>query len=205
MKRFQLLLAMIALLAASPFTQISQARTYVSFGLRIGPGYYYGPGPYYYGYGYPYYYGPGPIIVEGAPPPIVVRQAPPASEAVPPPAPAYVPPAANVIPLQNIAPASPRVDALVQQLNDPSETVRRDVAMDLGRMKADRAVEPLMNLLSKDSSAIVRDGAARALGLIAARRSLNALIYAAQADNDRDVRHSAQFAIEVIRTNLRGN
>ena len=28
---------------------------------------------------------------------------------------------------------------------------------------------------------------------------------AAQADNDRDVRHSAQFAVEAIRSNLRGN
>jgi len=30
------------------------------------------------------------------------------------------------------------------------------------------------------------------------------LIFAAQADNDREVRHSAQFAVEVIRSNLRG-
>ena len=43
------------------------------------------------------------------------------------------------------------------------------------------------------------------LTMIGSQRSLNALIYAAQADNDRDVRHSAQFAVEVIRTNLRGN
>ena len=43
----------------------------------------------------------------------------------------------------------------------------------------------------------------RALGLIGSPRALNPLIRAAQEDNDRDVRHSAQFAIEVIRTNLR--
>jgi hypothetical protein len=41
--------------------------------------------------------------------------------------------------------------------------------------------------------------------LIASPRSLNALIFAAQADNDREVRHSAQFAVEAIRSNLRGN
>ncbi|MBI3824025.1 MAG: hypothetical protein HY289_15260 [Planctomycetes bacterium] len=52
---------------------------------------------------------------------------------------------------------------------------------------------------------VAREGGARALGLIAEHRSLNALIFAAQADNDRDVRHSAQFAVEIIRTNLRRN
>ena len=60
-------------------------------------------------------------------------------------------------------------------------------------------------MLQKDASPIARDGAARSLGLIAAPSSLKALIYAAQADNDREVRHSAQFAVEVIRSNLRGN
>ena len=44
------------------------------------------------------------------------------------------------------------------------------------------------------------------LGLIASPSSLKALlIYAAQADDDREVRHSAQFAVEAIRSSLRGN
>jgi HEAT repeat protein len=103
----------------------------------------------------------------------------------------------------NIAPAS--YDALVRQLSDPTDTTRRDAALELGRLKARGAVDAIINVLSKDSSPVARDGAARALGLIASPQSLNALIYAAQADNDRDVRHSAQFAVEVIRSNLRAN
>src|SRR5262245_44838850 len=206
MKRPQLMLAVLALLTFTPFIQTSQARTFIGFGIRIGPGYYYGPGQYYYGYGYPYYV-PGSIVYETAPP-IVVRQTVPVSEGVlaptaPNPLPPPLPP--NVVPTQNVAPTPTRVDSLLSQLRDPSETVRRDAAMDLGRMKAQKAVDPLIQLLSKDASPIARDGAARALGLIASPRSLNALIYASQADNDRDVRHSAQFAVEIIRTNLRGN
>jgi HEAT repeat protein len=91
----------------------------------------------------------------------------------------------------------------LQLLRSPDECARRDAAMDLGRMRTDRAVDPLTATLAGDHSPVVRDAAARALGLIAAPRSLTALIRAAQADNDRDVRHSAQFAVEIIRTNLK--
>ncbi len=98
-----------------------------------------------------------------------------------------------------------RVSQLLQQLGSPQENVRRDSAMDLGRLKAASAVDALVRMLANDTSPVARDGAARALGLIGARQSLNALIRAAQLDTDRDVRHSAQFAVEVIRTNLRGN
>jgi len=204
MKRLQLLLGLAALLAITLFSQTSQAGPYVGFGIRIGPGYYYGPGPYYYGYGYPYY-GPGPYVYEAAPPVVVIRQSPPpVSESIPAPAP-YVAPVPNVLPTQNVVPSSPQVDGLLTKLSDPSEMNRRDAAVELGRLKAQKAIDPLIQLMSKDSSPIVRDGAARALGLIASPRSLNALIFAAQADNDRDVRRSAQFAVEVIRTNLRGN
>jgi HEAT repeats len=205
MKQLQLMLATLGLLIFTPFTQTSHGRPYIGFGIRIGPGYFYGPGPYYSGYGYPYYV-PGPIVYDTAPP-IVVRQAAPVIEAVPAPVAPNPPPPpplpANVVPTQNVAPTPTRMDSLLSQLRDPSETVRRDAAMDLGRMKAQKAVDPLIQLLSKDASPIARDGAARALGLIASPRSLNALIYASQADNDRDVRHSSQFAVEIIRTNLR--
>jgi len=70
-------------------------------------------------------------------------------------------------------------------------------------LKAQSAVDALMDVLAKDPSPNARDGAARGLGLIASPRSLNALIFAAQADNDREVRRSAQFAVEVIRTSLK--
>jgi hypothetical protein len=144
------------------------------------------------------------VIQQPAPvaaPTTIVAPATAAQTPPPPPPPAPVP----VIPAGNATPAGSNVDSLLAHLSDARDTARRDAAMDLGRAQAQKAVDPLMNLLAKDSSPLVRDAAARALGLIGSQRSLNALIYAAQADNDRDVRHSAQFAVEVIRTNLRGN
>jgi hypothetical protein len=138
----------------------------------------------------------------------VVRQPPYVTEYTSPsPGVVTVPSATPVAPARNdtIVAVSSQQDALFARLKDANETVRRDAAMDLGRAKSERALDSLIPLLAKDPSPIVRDAAARALGLIASPRCLSALTYAAQADPDRDVRHSAQFAIEIIRTNLRGN
>jgi hypothetical protein len=223
MKRCQLWVSVFASLLVLTATHTSVAHAYVgwSIGLRIG-----GPGygrPYYGYYGAPYYYpppivyAPPPIVYAPPPvvyaqPPVVVRQPSYPAQYAPAPAVVPVPPApiaspAPVVPVRNetTASAPSQLDGLLARLRDPSETVRRDAAMDLGRMKAQQAIDPLLGMLSKDMSPIARDGAARALGLIGASRSLSSLIYAAQADTDRDVRHSAQFAIEIIRTNLRGN
>jgi hypothetical protein len=223
MKRCQLWVSGLASLIVLLAAHAPAAHAYVgwSIGFRVG-GPVYGR-PYYGYYGAPYYYAPPPVVyaappvIYAAPPvvyvpaPIVARQ--PAYSAEYAPAPSVVPvPAApsitqtSVVPVRNeSAAANSQGDALLAKLKDASETVRRDAAMDLGRMKAQHAIDSLTTMLSKDTSSIARDGAARALGLIGASRSLNALIYAAQADADRDVRHSAQFAVEVIRTNLRGN
>jgi HEAT repeat protein len=95
------------------------------------------------------------------------------------------------------------VDRNLQLLADPSEKVRLDAVLQLGKMKAARAVDPVAATLAGDRSPQVRDAAARALGLIGSPRGLTALKYAAQADNDRDVRHSAQFAVEVIQSNMK--
>jgi hypothetical protein len=210
MKKLPLTLALFTLLALSPFAQNAQA--WVGVRIGIGVPLYYGPGPYYpYPYYYPpYYAAPAPAVVyqtAPAPAPVVVRS--PESEALPaplaPPTTSYSTPEPaplKVVPVNHESPA--QVNALLQRLSDPNETARRDAAMDLGRLKAQSAIDPLVTVLSKDSSSVARDGAARALGLIGSSRCLNALIYAAQADNDREVRHSAQFAVEVIRTNLRG-
>lgn len=209
MKKYLLIIALIAAFGFAPLTQKAQAWG----GVRIGIGVplYVAPGPYYYGYPYyypPAYVAPAPAVVyQTAPPPVVVRTP---GEAVPAPAPtpALVPfPAPAPAPLPPLIPTStqPQASALLSQLNDANASVRRDAAVELGRMKAVSQVDALMSMLAKDASPIAREGAARALGLIAAPRSLTALIYAAQADNDREVRHSAQFAAEVIRSNLRGN
>jgi HEAT repeat protein len=94
------------------------------------------------------------------------------------------------------------VEQELQLLNGPEDRVRADAAVQLGRMKATRAVQPLTQMLNGNRSAAVREAAARALGLIEAPSSLPALQHAAQADDDRDVRHSAQFAAESIRSNM---
>jgi uncharacterized protein (TIGR03000 family) len=97
------------------------------------------------------------------------------------------------------------IEQNLQQLSNHDATIRQKSVMDLGRLGAARAVDPLTTILAGDASPQVRDAAARALGLIADARSLPALIRAAQADDDREVRHSAQFAVEVIRSRLRQN
>jgi hypothetical protein len=216
MKKTIWTLAVLTLLGVSPWLQ--PAHAWVGVRIGIGVPLYVGPGPYYYGYPYPYryyyypppaYVVPAPAVVVQAPPPTVVQSPPPpVSEAIPNPpmssaAPAPLPQVTNVVPVNNAS--SPQVDGLIRQLTQGSDTARRDTALQLGRMKASSAVDALTNMLAKDSSPIARDGAARALGLIAAPSSLKALIYAAQADDDREVRRSAQFAVEVIRSNLRGN
>ncbi len=202
MRGFQLTVVSLVFLSSSAF---AQAQVSWSLGLRVGapvyarPYHHHGWGPYYGPYYAPYYYAPRAVIYDA---PVVVRSAPVYVESPP----AVVPvPAASVVPVRNDvpAPATPRMDALLLQLADSSESARRDAAMDLGRMKSQRAIDPLMQMLAKDPIPQVREAAARALGLIASPRSLNALIYSAQADQDRDVRHSAQFAVEIIRTNLR--
>ncbi len=205
MKKFLLAIALIAAFGLTPLTP--QAHAWGGVRIGIGVPLYVGPGPYYYGYPYyypPAYVAPAPAVVyQTAPPPVVVRTP---GEAVPAPAPGpYSAP--TPAPLPPLVPTSvqPQASALLSQLADPNESVRRDAAVELGRMKAVSQVDALMSMLAKDASPIAREGAARALGLIAAPRSLNALIFAAQADNDREVRHSAQFAAEVIRANLRGN
>ena len=171
-----------------------------------GPYYrpYYGGYPYYYRpYGYPYYVVPPPIVVEAAP---VIRTVP-----------SYAPPdvalPAPVVPGETVSPPSAlpvavtgtgEVGQHLAQLNDANPQVRATAAVQLGRMKARRAIDPLVHVLGNDRDPQVREAAARALGLIGAPGGLGALQRAAQSDDDREVRHSAQFAAEGIRAHLRG-
>jgi HEAT repeat protein len=94
------------------------------------------------------------------------------------------------------------VEHLLQHLANPDERVRADSALQLGRMRVQRAVDPLAATLAGDRSPAVREAAARALGLIASPKALPALQRAAQADADRDVRHSARFAVDVLQSGL---
>jgi hypothetical protein len=225
MTRFKLLVALMCL-----GTPLGTAPVHAwGLGISIGlPVYYPRPYgyPYYYYQPYPYVYAaPAPLIVPPSPvivqPAAVVQTAQPAVAApaapvpaAPAPAPARAPalgPPPSVAPVStgiiqaNNSESAARVEQLLQLLSSPQDNARRDAALDLGRLKATSAVQPLIRMLSSDTSPVARDGAARALGLIGSSQGLTALIQAAQLDADRDVRHSAQFAVEVIRTNLRGN
>jgi hypothetical protein len=200
--------------------QAGEAQAWIGFGINVGvpvgPCYY----PYYRPYpiyvGGPYYYGPAPVYVS-PPPPAYVQQptyAPPPPPQLPQPTPVGVAPgttAQNAGYLEaSSAPGSAdlpqaNVGQYIQQLSNPNDQVRADAAVQLGRMKAYQALDPLISVLHGDRSPLARESAARALGLIAHPRSLSALQTAAQADNDRDVRHSAQFAAEVIRGNMKRN
>lgn len=186
-----------------------------SVGIRLGVPVYVGPC---YGCYRPYYYRPYPVFVEAAPVfiqpvPVVqpVLMARPVYQSVAPPvAPEALPAAPQAV--APVAAAQPRMlnqqqldsDNHLRQLADPSEKVREDAVLHLGRVRALRAVDPLAATLAGDASPAVREAAARSLGLIGSPKALPALRRAAQADTDRDVRHSAQFAVEVVQV-TKGN
>jgi HEAT repeat protein len=90
------------------------------------------------------------------------------------------------------------IDNNLRQLADQDARIREEAVMQLGRLRAQRAIDPLAATLAGDKSAAVRDAAARALGLIGSPKALPALRRAAQLDTDKDVRRSAQFSIEVV-------
>ncbi len=197
-------IAAALVLAALPLAPV-QAGVRLGVGINLfGPAYYQ---PY---WGYPYYYyRPYPVYV--APPTVVVQPAP-VYQTAPVVRPAYSSPA-EVAPPPTLVPtpappaqpaawAPDSAEAQVQRLSSPDDTVRADAAVQLGRMKAVRAVPSLAQVLATDRSAAVREAAARGLGLIGTSDALPALQRAAQADDDREVRHSAQFAAEGIRSAL---
>ncbi len=177
----------------------------IGIGFGFGAPYYYRP----YGYGYYPYYGyygypyavPPPVVYSA--PPVMVQ---PGTVVGTTPTPSYSSPQFTASEPTPAAPnAQAALDFHLSRLANPDEGIRRESVMELGRMKTERAIDPIAATLAGDKSSSVRDAAARALGLIASPRSLPPLIQAAQADNDRDVRHSAQFAVEIIRSNLQRN
>jgi hypothetical protein len=208
MNRWLLALGIVLGLATTAATV--EAHGFIGVGVNIGFPVYPRPycGPYYYPYYRPYPVYVGPAVYVAPPPPVVIEQPP-----------VYVPAAVVRTTPTPGTPSSPYQEPPIAQrpqdvkqadisrhlplLNDADERTRSDAAMDLGRLKAQSAIDVLCSVLTNDKSALVRESAARALGLIASPRALGALQNAAQVDNDRDVRRSAQFSAEVIRANLR--
>jgi len=180
----------------------------VNFGLPV----YYRPWYGCCGYPYPYtYYQPYPVYV--APPPIYVAP-PPLVQAVPAAPATAATPAAPANPVYRTAQATQTPQAApvsdtrqtdlgrhLRELGSSDENVRAEAVLQLGRMRATNALDPVAARLAGDTSPVVREAAARSLGLMASAKALPALERAAQHDADRDVRRSAQFSIEVIQTN----
>ncbi len=202
------ILAVVAFLGISAVP--AQAGGHWGVGINIGfpafgfPGYY---RPYYpcYDYGwyyrpYPlYYYAPAPVIVQPAP---VVQAAPviQPTYSVPAPIPPPTPTPVTTAHLQPVRAQQSEINRNLNQLSDASDRVRSESALQLGRLRASEAVDPLAATLAGDRSPMVREAAARALALIGSSKALPALQQAALADGDPTVRHSAEFSIDVIRT-----
>lgn len=208
-------LAIGALALVGPWTAVAEAGW--SVGVRIGGPCCYRP------WGYYPYYRPYPIVVAPAvivePAPVVqtvpVYAVPAAPAPAPVPAPTPLPPPTPVtsqsspgdlplapIPVQTVSSTQRQDDITiyVQRLANPDAGVRAESAMQLGRMKAHRAVDPLTATLAGDRNPQAREAAARALGLIGDPRAMPALRRAAQADSDATVRNSASFALDVIQS-----
>jgi hypothetical protein len=201
-------------LAAFAVLSVAGGSTEAGWGVRIGIGFPIYAGPYYY---HPYCYRPYyPVYVE--PVPIVVQPAtvyqpvpvapayrnaepPAAPETMPAPRPAQQPsvaPTAATGPPRTLDQRQLDIDNNLRLLADSSEKVRADAAMHLGRLRAQRAIDPLAATLAGDGSPAVREAAARSLGLIGSTKALPALRRAAEVDSDKDVRHSAAFAVDVV-------
>jgi hypothetical protein len=165
-----------------------------------GYGWYYPPYPY-------YYYAPAPVVVQPAPAVQVAPVAPaPAAQAPAPnpapspaPIPAPRPASGSTSYIQPVSSQQSEISRNLQQLASGTDQVRSDSALQLGRMRAKEAIDPLAATLAGDRSPMVREASARALALIGSSKSLPALQHAALSDADASVRHSAEFSIDVIR------
>ena len=96
-------------------------------------------------------------------------------------------------------PEGKSVDQLIHELKEDSdEMVRSAAASSLGRIKAEKSIEPLIQALN-DKHVYVRHGAAWALGELKSEKAISALYPAALADNDKLTRGIAAEALWKIR------
>lgn len=183
----------LTLALATPAARAGHACWGWGVGIHVGAPFYFHPWypscTYYY-QPYPVYVAPAPVVVQAAP----VVQPVPAFQTAPPPS----APAVRQAYAAQVVDAQAEISRNLSLLSDPSENTRAESVLQLGRLRAEQAVDPLAATLAGDRSPLVREAAARALGLIGSPRALPALQRAAQADADRDVRHSSQFALDVI-------
>lgn len=189
------LFALVGIPAAAP----AGGNANWSVGVRVGtppPSYYYRPYWHYPPYAvyrpYPVYVQPAPVYVES---PAVIVRPPLLVQPVYQPAP---PPVSTVVRTVGQDQDDLEINRNLQQLADPDERARAESAVKLGRLKAQRAIDPLAATLAGDRSPTVREAAARGLALIGSPKALPALQQAALADSDANVRHTARFAVEIV-------
>jgi len=92
------------------------------------------------------------------------------------------------------------VDNLIQYLSHTSAEVRERAAVALGKLKDERAVEPLIELLADDDRC-VRNKAAVALGEMGTT-AVEPLIELLK-DENREVREAAELALRIIKKKIR--
>lgn len=89
------------------------------------------------------------------------------------------------------------IELFVKSLNDPSPEVRAQSAQALGRVRDNRAVEPLLAVLN-DKDERVREKAILALGNFSDERILDALINFILKDSNANLRNQAEKAFKSV-------
>jgi len=80
-------------------------------------------------------------------------------------------------------------DVLIENLNDPDESVRYQATIALGQIGDLKAVQPLIQVYQKQDDPLVRSEAAKALGLIGDPSALKILISALKKEDDRFIKY----------------
>ena len=91
------------------------------------------------------------------------------------------------------------LEALVVALEDKEEAVRSLAVAGLGKLKDNRAVEPLLKVLARDDKPVLRARAAGALGLIKDPATLERLVKALDTEKDSHVLMALAGAVRAIR------
>ena len=92
------------------------------------------------------------------------------------------------------------IDLQIKELEDKDSNVRKSAAEALGGIRSEKAVEPLINVLTADKDSKVRESAVFALGQIGSEKAIESLINVLSIDKDSDVRKSVALVLGSIRS-----
>jgi len=80
-------------------------------------------------------------------------------------------------------------DILIQNLENPDESVRYQAAIALGQLGDQKAVKPLIQVYQKQDDTLVRSEAAKALGLLGDPSAIKILLSVLKKENDRFIKY----------------